>query len=184
MKRDSTKKPEESQAMEPRRQDEGSRMESWGASSPFGLMRRFFDDIDRMVEGFGFPTFEHFSPWSGPEAFSARVDMFVRDGKLVITADLPGMSKDDVKVDIADEALVIEGERKYEHQDRKEGLYRSERSHGRFRRQIPLPPGVKTDSATASFKNGVLEISMDAPQLVKSSRRIQIQDEGTGHKAA
>ena len=70
-----------------------------------------------------------------------------------------------------------------EHEEREEGVYRSERGYGHFRRQIPLPHGVKTDTATANFKNGVLEITIEAPQLAKNRRRIQIQGEEP-HKAA
>ena len=75
--------------------------------------------------------------------------------------------------------VMFMGERKYEHEKREEGVYRSERSYGQFRRQIPLPQGVKTETATANFKNGVLEITMEAPQFSKSRRRIQIQGEET-----
>jgi HSP20 family protein len=177
MARERSKNREENQSIEPRRQGQISRMEPWSSLSPFGTMRRFFDDMDRMFEGFGFPSLERFSPWGTSEAFSPHVDVFERDGKFVISADLPGMNKDDVKVDITDDAVVVEGERKYEHESREEGVYRSERGYGQFRRLIPLPPGVKTDTATANFKNGVLEIAMEAPQLAKNRRRIQIQGE-------
>jgi HSP20 family protein len=115
--------------------------------------------------------------------FSPHVDVFEKNGKLVITADLPGLNKDDVKVDITEDAVMIEGERQYEHEERGEGVYRTERSYGHFHRQIPLPPGVKTDTATAIFKNGVLEITMEAPQLSKNRRRIEIQG-GTSDKVA
>jgi HSP20 family protein len=143
-----------------------------------------FDEMDRMFEGVGFPAWGRFSPWTTSEAaFSPHVEMFERNGKLVISADLPGLNKEDVKVDITDDAVLIEGERKYEHEEREEGVYRSERSYGEFRRQIPLPQGVKTETATANFKNGVLEITMEAPQLAKNRRRIQIQGEQT-EKAA
>jgi HSP20 family protein len=182
MARERSKK-EENQDIEPRRRSQISRMEPWLAFSPFGTMRRFFDDIDRMFGGFGFPAMEHSRPWAGSEAFSPHVDMFERDGKLVISADLPGLNKDDVKVDITEDAVIIDGERKYEHEEREEGVYRSERGYGQFHRQIALPPGVKTDSASANFKNGVLEITMDAPQLAKNRRRIQIKGEDS-EKAA
>src|SRR5262249_11858986 len=109
--------------------------------------------------------------------FSPHVDMFERNGKLVLSADMPGLSKDDVKVDITEDAVLIEGERKYEHEEHEGGVYRSERSYGQFRRHIPLPQGVKTESATANFKNGVLEITMEAPQLTKTRRRIPIKGE-------
>jgi HSP20 family protein len=185
MARERSKNREETQAVEPRRSSSGqiSRWEPW-PSGPFGMMRRWFDDMDRIFEDFGFPTFERLRPWTTSEAaFSPHVDMFERNGKLVISADLPGLSKDDVKVDITEDAILIEGERKYEHEQREEGVYRSERGYGQFRRQIPLPEGVKTDTASANFKNGVLEITMDAPQLAKTRRRIQIQGE-EGQKAA
>jgi HSP20 family protein len=177
MARERSKNREENQAIEPRRRGQMSRMESWPAFSPFSMMRRFADEMDRMFEGFGLPNMERLSPWSSVERFSPEVDIFERNGKLVVRADLPGLSKDDVKVDITDDAVVLEGERKYEHEEREQGLYRSERGYGHFLRHIPLPEGVKTDTATATFKNGVLEITMDAPQLSKSRRRIQIQGE-------
>lgn len=183
MARERSKNREENQAIEPRRRSQVSRMEQWPSSSPFGMMRRFFDDFDRMFEGFGLPAMERFSPWSTSETFAPHIDVLERDGKLVISADLPGLDKDDVKVDVTEDAVILEGERKYEHEERDEGVYRSERSWGQFRRQIPLPPGVKTDTATANFKNGVLEITMEAPQLAKNKRRIQIQGEET-NKAA
>src|SRR5262245_53764052 len=164
------------QAIEPRGRGQISRMEPWSSFTPFGAMRRLFDDMDLMFEGFGFPTLERLNPFAATaETFSPHVDVFEKNGKLVITADLPGLNKDDVKVDITEDAVMIEGERKYEHEERREGIYRTERSYGHFHRQIPLPPGVKTDTATATFKNGVLEIAMDEPQLNKNRRRIQIQ---------
>jgi HSP20 family protein len=182
MARERSKNPEETQAAE-RRGSRISRWEPWPSFGPFSMMRRWFDEMDRYFEGFG-PTLERFKSWTTPEAaFSPHVDIFEHDGKLVISADLPGLNKEDVKVDITEDAVIIEGERKYEHEERKEGIYRSERSYGQFRRQIPLPQSVKTDTATANFKNGVLEITMEAPQLMKTRRRIQIQGE-EGQKAA
>jgi HSP20 family protein len=116
------------------------------------------------------------------ERFSPQVDIFERDGKLVLHADLPGMTKDDVTVEVTDDAVVIQGERKYEHEENQEGVYRSERSYGRFYRQIPLPEGVKTENATANFKNGVLEVTLDAPQTAKNRKRIEIQAEDNSRK--
>jgi HSP20 family protein len=182
MARERSKNREENQALEPRR-SQIPRWEPWSSFGPFSMMRRWFDDWDRLFDDF--PTFERLRPWTTSEAtaFSPHVDMFERDGKLVISADLPGLNKDDVKVDVTEDAILIEGERKYEHEEREEGVYRSERSYGQFRRQIPLPQGVKTETAKANFKNGVLEVTIDAPQLAKTRRRIQIQGEET-HKAA
>jgi HSP20 family protein len=184
MARERSKNREETQAVEPRPRSQVSRSEPWPSFGPFSMMRRFFDDMDRIVEDFGFPTWERARPWTAEVAtFSPHIDMFERDGKLVISADLPGLNKDDVKVDVTEDAILIEGERKYEHEEREEGVYRTERNYGQFRRQIPLPQGVKTETATAHFKNGVLQITIEAPQLAKARRRLQIQGEGT-EKAA
>src|SRR5262252_2575315 len=76
-------------------------------------------------------------------------------------------------------AVTIEGERKCEHEATEEGVYTCERSYGHFRREIPLPEGVKTDTAKANFKNGILEITLDAPEA-KKSRRIAITEETGG----
>jgi HSP20 family protein len=147
------------------------------------MMRRFADEMDRLFEGFGLPSTERSGGWSLSDRFSPNVDIFERDGKIVIRADVPGLTKDDVKVDVTEDAVLIEGERKYEHEESEQGVYRTERSYGHFRREIPLPEGAKTDTASATFKNGVLEVTIEAPQLSKNRRRIQIQ-EGSGGKAA
>src|SRR5688572_2663205 len=116
MARERSKNQDETEAMEPRPRGQVSRAEQqWPLFSPFGMMRRFFDDIDRMFPG-GFPTLDRFSPWTPSESFSLHLDAFERDGKFVITADLPGLNKEDVKVDITEDAVLIEGERKYEHE--------------------------------------------------------------------
>jgi HSP20 family protein len=150
------------------------------------MMRRFADEMDRMFdrmfEGFGLSSMERSGLWGSGERFSPGVEIRERDGKILISADLPGMNKDDVKVDISDDAVTIEGERKQEREEREEGFYRSERSYGQFRRVIPLPEGARTDNATATFRNGVLEIVIEAPQTAKNRRRIQIQGDEGGPK--
>ena len=180
MARERSKNREETQEVEPQHRSQMSRWDPWPSFGPFSMMRRWFDDMDRVFEDFGFPTLGRFRHWTASEAsFFPHIDVFERDGKLVISADLPGLNKDDVKVDVTEDAVIIEGERKYEHEKHEEGVYRSERSYGQFRRQIPLPQGVKTETATANFKNGVLEITVEAPQFSESRRRIQVQGEET-----
>ncbi len=92
------------------------------------------------------------------------VEMLEKKGTLVVRADLPGLSKDDVKVEIIDNDLVIEGERKTETDKEEDGYYTSERSYGSFRRCLALPYGVNADEATATFSGGVLEVTMPARQ--------------------
>jgi HSP20 family protein len=78
--------------------------------------------------------------------------------------------------------VTIEGERKCEHEETKEGVYTRERAYGHFRREIPLPEGVKTDTAKANFKNGTLEITFDAPETAKNRRRLNIGEEAVSGK--
>lgn len=182
MARERSKNREENQTIEPHRQSGISRLEPWSMFGPFSMMRRFSDEMDRLMQhmtgNFGSSNMERM------ENFVPHVDMVEREGKLVITADLPGLTKDEIKVDVSENAVILEGERKTEHEENQEGIYRSERSYGHFYRQIPLPEGIKTDNANATFKNGVLEITIDAPQLSKQKRRIPIQGDTGGQRAA
>jgi HSP20 family protein len=144
--------------------------------SPFAMMRRFAEEMD-----------QHFDQlWSGRREpgmatggglFSPPVEVFERDGQFTVCADLPGLTKDDVHVEVTDNALLITGERRSEHEEQQGGMHRSERSYGTFRRQIPLPEGVNADQATATFKDGVLKVTMPAPQRQERGRRIDIQSE-------
>ena len=90
-------------------------------------------------------------------------------------ADLPGMNKDDLKVSVDDNCLAIQGERKKEWTRDEEGPggYRSERSYGSFYRCVPLPQGVKAENISATFRNGVLEVKMPAPEQ-KQAKRVEI----------
>ena len=133
--------------------------------SPWSMMRRFSDEMDR---------------WFGREGgeagmFSPNIEVRERDNTIVVSADLPGLSKDDVKVELTDEGLVIQGERKREHEERREGYYRSERSYGTFHRIIPLPEGAATDQAKAQFKDGVLEVTVPIPESARRRREIPIE---------
>lgn len=144
-------------------------------TSPFELMRRFTDQMDRAFESYGFAR------GSGSdqiEIWSPAVDMFERDGNLIVRAELPGLNKDDVKVEITDDGLVIHGESKSEHEERGEGFYRCERSHGEFHRLIPLPEYANTDQVKAQFNNGVLEIAIPVPEAQHRRREVQIESSG------
>ena len=150
--------------------------------SPFSLMRRFSEEMDRLfgdvgfggglVSGFG----REFGRLSDLEKsmWLPQVEAFEREGKLIVRADLPGLTKDDIDVDVTDDAIKIRGERRQEKEENEAGYYRSERSYGSFYREIPLPSGVDSEEANATFRNGVLEITMPAPERQSSSRRIEI----------
>lgn len=158
--------------------------------NPFSFMRRFSEDMDRLFGDFGLGRglASGFAGEAGRLAdlegsmWSPQVEAFERDGKLIIRADLPGLTKDDINVDITDDAIKIRGERRQETEENEEGYYRSERSYGSFYRQIPLPSGVNGEEANATFRNGVLEISMPAPARQPSSRRIEIGEGSTAEE--
>ncbi len=155
--------------------------------SPFTFMRRFSEKMDRLFEDFGFGR-GFLAPSFGGELgrlgemgssiWSPQVEVFERGDQLVVRADLPGLTKDDVNVEIRDDALVIRGERKSEREENEEGHYRTERSYGRFYRQIPLPEGVNAENANATFRNGVLEVTMPAPEraVEQRGRRLEIRE--------
>jgi len=152
--------------------------------NPFGMMRRFSKEMERLFDdfgGFSFPGF--FSRESFPfnaelEKFDwmPQIEVLKSNGDLMVKADLPGLTKDDVKVELTDKALTISGERKEEKEEKREGFYRSERNYGRFYRQIPLPEGVKTDQANAVFTNGVLEVKIPVAKTESQARKLEIKD--------
>lgn len=88
------------------------------------------------------------------------VDVFEKEGNIRVRAELPGMSENDVQVEVEGNDLVISGEKRDEREVRDDNQYRSERTYGRFMRRISLPMMAETENATATFKNGVLEIDM------------------------
>lgn len=141
--------------------------------NPFSLMRRFSNEMDRLFEGFGFrPRF--FETPVETALWAPNVEVLEKEGKLLVRADLPGLTKDDVKVGVTDDVLTLEGERKQEKEEKREGYFRSERSYGAFYRAIPLPEGVKADGIVANFRNGVLEVAMPLVKEEKKVKKIEV----------
>jgi HSP20 family protein len=108
-----------------------------------------------------------------PRQWAPAMDLMEVDDQLVLRADLPGLSEDDVNIEVRDNILTVSGERTSEHQDKRNGYYRVERSFGRFGRSLTLPEGVDADGIEASFDKGVLEIRIPKPEARKP-RRIAI----------
>jgi HSP20 family protein len=155
---------------------------SWRPSDffndPFSVMRRMREEMDRMLSrSFG----EEFA--GGSAVWSPLIEVREQNGKLQVHAELPGLKPEDVRIELADDSLVIQGERKYEHEDKSEGVFRSERRYGKFYRQIPLPEGANADQVKAQFNNGVLEVTVPVPERKSNRRQIPIAT-GSGEHAA
>ena len=151
---------------------------------PFSMMRRLTDDIDRIFENFGMGrSFFPSELWQGGglgressmATWAPRIEMGEKDGKVQISADVPGVKKEDLDVHIDEDAVTIAGERRQERTIDERGYYQSERSYGSFYRSIPLPEGTQTDAATAEFKDGVLQIEIPAPQRQSHGRKLEIK---------
>jgi HSP20 family protein len=165
---------------------EASQFPSSYYGGPFSAMRRISEDMDRLLDSFGFgrglfPTFGQsaLSGYGGEGASSLwtpHIEVHERDGKFLVSADLPGVKKEDVSVEITQDAVTIQGQRKQEKTSSEGGFYRSERSYGSFYRTIPLPEGAKTDNASATFRDGVLQIEIEVPQQKSSGRTLEIKD--------
>ena len=95
------------------------------------------------------------------------VDMFDNGDKIVIKAELPGMDKKDISVDIEDRVLTLSGERSYDNEVKEENYYRRERASGTFKRAFNLPADVNSDKIKADFKDGVLKVEIPKPESKK-----------------
>ncbi|HEX7940711.1 MAG TPA: Hsp20/alpha crystallin family protein [Gemmatimonadaceae bacterium] len=155
-------------AMAPR-EDRGLARGGLPMFGPFSLMRRLFDDMEQLWGGAGREPLEQ-----ALAPFVPAVDVDRRGDRIIVRVDLPGMAADDVTVTITDNALIVEGERRVEARER--GVY--ERAYGSFRRAIPLPENTEAESAEARFENGVLEISVRAPERRERGRNVQINKPG------
>ncbi len=141
--------------------------------SPFSLMRRMSEELDRFLgEG---PTRE-----PAEKVWAPAIEVTQQDGKYLVRAELPGLKPEDVKLEITDDAIVMQGERKWEQEETKGSVHVSERRYGKFYRAIPLPEGAKADEARAEFHNGVLEIAVPTEHQQSKRRQIPIQASSQG----
>lgn len=151
----------------------------WIGMNPFGLMREFTDEMDRIFQAVAPRT----ATSADLNAWSPTVDIRQCNGDLVVTAEVPGLKKDEIKVELTDDALVIQGERKREHKEDHEGYHRWERSYGQFYRAIALPEGAKMDQVKAELQDGLLKVSVPVPQAEKKSRQVPIETKAVAAKA-
>jgi HSP20 family protein len=158
------------------------------APDPFGLFRQMTADFERAFDepwwAFKMPAFK-FMTLPEPKAWLPKIDVFEKDNRLFTKVDLPGMKKEEVTVEVIDGQLVLSGERKYETEEKKENVYRSECEYGSFYRAVPLPEGIKLEDVKATFADGVLEVSVPLPaKAAPKLHKVEIEEPAKAAKAA
>jgi HSP20 family protein len=118
---------------------------------------------------------------SQPQRWVPAMDLVEAEDHFLLRADLPGLTEADVNIEFRDNTLTVSGERKAEHEQRKEGYYRVERASGSFARSLTLPEGVDPQGVTANFDRGVLEVRIPKPAQRKP-RKVAISVAGSGQK--
>ena len=135
-------------------------------------------EMNRLFSSF----FDTPTPGNGPvRRWIPAMDLVETDDHFVLKADLPGVTESDVSLVFENNVLTVAGERKTEHEAKKDGYYRLERTQGAFSRSLTLPEGIDAEAVTASFDNGVLEVRIPKPAEAKP-RRISIGVGGAAPK--
>lgn len=145
-----------------------------------GGLSRMQDEMNRMMEQFLGSSPLSMSPSQffgdfAPRQFIPRMDISESGNMLKVSAELPGMSADDVEINVRDNRMHIRGEKREEHTEEDEGYYRTERSFGTFERTIPLPEDVDADKADATFKNGILTVKVPMIEGQRAGKKVQIK---------
>jgi HSP20 family protein len=140
----------------------------------FSLLRQMTTELDRVFDqplgAFAWPALRSLG-FHETAGWAPRIDVFERDNRLVTKVDLPGLKKDDVKVEVTDGHLAVSGERRSDTEETKDNVYRCERAYGSFYRAVPLPDGVKLEDVKATFSDGVLEVSVPLPAKAQAKPR-------------
>jgi HSP20 family protein len=140
---------------------------------PFMDLTRWEREMDRMMDDFFGRRMQPWWPerwlWGGDrEALAPALDVYEEKDDIVVKAELPGMGKDDIQVNISDSELTLKGEKKKEEKVEEENYFRCERSYGAFVRSVELPKNVQADKVKASFKNGILEVRLPKSEEAKT----------------
>jgi HSP20 family protein len=145
-------------------------------------VRAWEREIDRMLEDFPLLRWprlrdlERQFPRDLRRLHAPSLDMYEEKNELVIKAEVPGLTKEDIEITLDDSTLTIKGEKKKEEEIKEKDYYRCEREYGSFLRTVELPAEVKTDGAKANFKNGVLEIHLPKSEAAKRKEvHVQVQ---------
>ena len=144
---------------------------------PFYAFRREMDQLfdDFFGRGFGLTPYNRGGFMEGFGSFAPQVDVTENEKEVKITAELPGLEEKDLDVSLTSDTLTISGEKKAEKEDKSDNYYRMERSYGSFQRSIPLPTEVDTEQCDATFKNGVLQITLPKVHPKESAKKITVK---------
>jgi len=136
-----------------------------------GSLRRFRSQMDRL-----FDSFFGLSPWeeSLPGTWTPEIEVVDTGKEIVVKAEVPGLGPEDIDVRVTGNTLTLSGEKKEEHEESKEGVYRSERRYGSFYRTVPLPSGAKADAVSAEYDKGVLTVKIGKSEE-SVSKRIEVK---------
>ena len=133
----------------------------WRHRAPFEGLTRWFNDIDTWYD-------TGFSGDVPERTWRPAIDVEEKDGTYLVRADLPGLQKKDIHVELHDGYLTLRGERKSEHEENKDNYRRIERTYGTFERTFRVPEGVTEKDIHAKYKDGVLELTVPTPKVEKS----------------
>jgi HSP20 family protein len=141
-------------------------------------MNRLFDEA---LRGTGLPAG---GPSQGGTFVHASMNVSETDKEIRITAELPGVTEQDIDVSLDDDVLTIRGEKRFERTDEKENFHFVERSYGTFQRSVRLPYAVDQEQVQAHCENGVLTVTLPKTAQQERSRRIQVQGRGSSSQSA
>jgi HSP20 family protein len=122
-----------------------------------------FQELERAMRTWG-SRFPRFFEGLEEEEIMPPIESYIRDGNLVIRADVPGLEPKDIEISVLHDVLTIKGERNAEKEVKEKDYLRREVSYGAFERRMSLPPGTAADKIKATFKNGVIEVSIPVPK--------------------
>ena len=139
--------------------------------SPFEEMERRLEDMIRRPFSLMEPSWWPRLRMPEIEEISPKVDIFEEGDNFIVKAEVPGMKKEEIEVNLTDDMITISGEKKKEEKVEKKDYYRLERSYGSFTRSFRLPKEVQTDKAKATFKDGVLEVKVPKTEEAKKKEK-------------
>jgi HSP20 family protein len=137
--------------------------------TPRGNLQSFQDEMNRMFEQFFRGGTGEEAGW-GVRTWAPPVDIYETDDALILKAELPGVSKDDVSIEIHQNTLILRGQRKHEAEVKEEQYHRVERAYGTFQRSFMLPTLVDQEHVQATYHDGVLELRLPKSEAAKPKR--------------